>query len=79
VVTIQEPLTPLRHNRAQPEFPVGQRQVPQVVAVAPKQIKGVKPGFPSPEQQVLELGFTMSVEDDDFAIENCQPGMQFGR
>jgi hypothetical protein len=35
---------------------------PQILAIAPQQIESVDPGFPTPEQQIFELGFSMAVE-----------------
>jgi hypothetical protein len=49
MIAVEQPLPPLRHNGAQPEFALDQRQVPQIFAVAPQQIESVKPWFATAE------------------------------
>jgi hypothetical protein len=45
VVAVQQSLAPVRHNRPQPQLAVDQRHMPQVLAIKPEQVEGVKPGF----------------------------------
>jgi hypothetical protein len=79
MVAIKEPLPILRYNRPEPELAVDQRQISHVHAIAPEQLDGVEPGLSSPEQQIFELGFAMSVESNDLAVEDCRPGSEFDR
>jgi hypothetical protein len=80
VVAIKEPLPMIpRYKGTEPQFAVGQQQVPQILAVSPEHVEGIEPGFLSPEQQVPELRLAVAVEGNDFAVEHSRPGTEFGK
>jgi hypothetical protein len=79
MVAVKQSLTPLRHNRTQPELALDQRQVPQVLPIQQQQVESVKAGLATPEQQDFELRFAMAVEGNNFAVEDRRPGTEFGR
>jgi hypothetical protein len=67
VVTMQEPLAPVWYNRPEPH----------VFVLAPEQIESIKPGLPTPEQQVFGLRLAMAVEAHDFAVEHGRTATEF--
>lgn len=68
VVTVQEAVASDWHHATQPALAFNQRQSPQIFSVIPKNVECDKPGFPSPEQQIPEVGFTVAVEAHDFTV-----------
>jgi hypothetical protein len=49
VVAVQQPLSPVWHERAEPELTFDQWQVPHVLAIEPEQVEGVEPRLVTPE------------------------------
>jgi hypothetical protein len=50
VGAVQEPFALPGYDRPQPQLPLNQRQVSQVLAIAPQQIESIEPWFATAEQ-----------------------------
>jgi hypothetical protein len=49
MIAVEQSLSPLRHDRPEPEFALDQRQVTQVFSLVPEQVESVEPRFATPE------------------------------
>jgi len=71
VLGVDDRVAPATTNQfMQVTFPFDQWQAAQVVAVQPQQVEGIEDGLALAGHQFVKFAFTVTVETDDFAVQD---------